>query len=60
MIGKQNLAVQKPGHVVAIIYIVILLIAFFGLFTALGEAIFIGCTCLSSFICFSYYIYFRR
>jgi hypothetical protein len=60
MIEKQKLAVKKPEHAIAIVYIVILLIAFFGLFTALGDVIFIGCTCLSSFICFSYYVYFRR
>jgi hypothetical protein len=60
MIGKQKLTVQKTEHVIAIIYTMILLIAFCGLFTAFGYIIFIGCTCLSSFICFSYYIYFKR
>jgi len=60
MIEKQKLTLQKTEHIMAIIYVMILLIAFSGLFTAFGNIIFIGCTCLSSFICFSYYIYFRR
>jgi hypothetical protein len=60
MFEKQKLTMQKPEHAIATIYIVILLIAFFGLFTTVGEFIFVGCTCLSGFICFSYYVYFRR
>ena len=60
MITKQKLKMQKTQLTLAIIYIVILLIAFLGLFTAFGDVLFISCTFLSSFIYFTYYAHYKR